>query len=168
VFKAEVREGLNERALADGVPPMPDWNGDVHAFFAKWLAGAAHLAHVATFWEQRTRPNLLLVHYNDLKRDLAGQMRRVAAFLGLDVPEAKWPAVVGRCTFDAMKARADEIGTFWNFDGGAQSFLFKGTNERWRDVLTSEELAAYEKRVADFLPPEGAAWAEQGGAQRIR
>jgi aryl sulfotransferase len=168
VFKDDVRKGLNARALADGVPPMPDWNGDVHGFFETWVGMGAHLAHVATFWERRKQENLLLVHYNDLKRDLAGEMRRVAAFLGIDVPDAKWPAVVERCTFDAMKRRADEIGTFWNFEGGAQSFLFKGTNDRWRDVLTTQELAAYEKRAAELLPSDAIAWLEQGGVQRIR
>ena len=170
VFKDEVREGLNVRALADGVPPMPDWNGDVHGFFAGWLAQGSHLAHVATFWERRDQPNLLLVHYNDLKADLAGEMRRIAAFLEIAIPEAKWPAAVERCTFEAMRARGEEIGTFWNFEGGAQSFLFKGTNGRWRDVLTAAELAAYEKRVAELLPPDGAAWSERGRAalQRTR
>jgi len=73
-----------------------------------------------------------------------------------------WPAAVERCTFDAMKARADEIGSFWNFAGGAQSFLFKGTNGRWRDVLTPAELDAYRQRVAELLPPDAATWLERG------
>jgi aryl sulfotransferase len=168
VFKDEVRQGLNVRALADGVPPMPDWNGDVHGFWAGWIAGGALLDHVRTFWERRAQPNLLLVHYADLKADLGAGMRRIARFLEIEVPDAKWPATVERCTFDAMKARGDEIGTFWNFEGGAQSFLFKGTNGRWRDVLTPAELSAYEKRAAELLPPDAVAWLERGGAQRIR
>jgi aryl sulfotransferase len=78
------------------------------------------------------------------------------------VPAAKWPAVVERCTFESMKARGEQIGSFWNFAGGVQSFLFKGTNGRWRDVLTAAELEAYRKRVADFLPQDAAHWLEQG------
>ena len=89
-------------------------------------------------------------------------MRRVAEFLEIDVPDSFWPATVERCTFDAMKARADEIGSFWNFEGGAQSFLFKGTNGRWRDVLRADELTAYARRVADILPADAAAWLEHG------
>ena len=95
------------------------------------------LHHVATFWELRGEPNLLFVHYADLKADLAGEMRRVASFLEIEPPTSLWPAVVERCTFDAMKARSDEIGAFQNFEGGAQSFLFKGTNGRWRDTLAA-------------------------------
>ena len=162
VFKKEVRESLNERALQDGVPPMPQWDGDVHGFFAKWLEQAAVFHHVRTFWELRHRPNLLFVHYNDLKRDLAGEMRRIAEFLDIEVTPAQWPAVVERCTFDAMKARGEEIGTFWNFEGGVQSFLFKGTNGRWKDVLTEVELAAYERKVSEILPAECARWLAEG------
>src|SRR5262245_18688161 len=37
VCKREVRESLIERGLQDGVPPMPQWKGDVHGFFKFWL-----------------------------------------------------------------------------------------------------------------------------------
>jgi aryl sulfotransferase len=162
-FKHEAREALNLRAAADGVPPMPGWNGDVHGFFAEWLKEPMHLEHIASFWARRHDPRVLFVHFNDLKADLGGEMRRIARFLELEIPEAKWPARVARCTFEAMRARSDEIGSFEiAFEGGAKSFLFKGTNGRWRDVLTPAELAAYEERVAELLPPDGAAWLERG------
>jgi aryl sulfotransferase len=164
VFKNDVRDALNRRAaLQDGVPPMPGWNGDVHGFFATWLKDLTLVAHVATFWKLRARPNVLLVHYNDLKRDLGAEMRRIADFLRISIPAAKWPAVVERCTFESMKARGEkEIGAFPVFEGGVQSFLFKGTNGRWRDVLTETELEAYRKRVAEILPADAARWLENG------
>ena len=162
VFKGDLRESLNVRALADGVPPMREWDGDVHGFFASWLEAADLLYHVRTFWKLRDRPNVLLVHYNDLKRDLGAEMRRIAEFLKIEVTPAQWPAVVERCTFDAMKARSDEIGSFWNFEGGAQNFLFKGSNGRWKDVLTNTELEAYQKRLEQILPPDARRWLELG------
>jgi aryl sulfotransferase len=162
-FKDDVREGLNARVAHEGVMQMPPWDGDVHGFFAVWLPMLGLLEHVATFWEHRRDPNVLLVHYNDLKADLAGEMRRVADFLDVAVPAAKWPAVVERCTFASMQARGEEIGRFERFfEGGAKSFLFKGTNGRWRDVLTPEELAAYASRVAEVLPPAAGVWLERG------
>jgi len=162
IMKDEVVDGLNQRALADGVPPMPPWDGDPHAFFAQWLADGAMLAHTATYWQRRARANLLFVHFADLKADLAREMRRIAEFLEIEVPAAKWPQLVERCTFEAMKARGDEIGAFAIFEGGAKNFLFKGTNGRWRDVLRADELAAYAKRVAETLPGDAAAWLERG------
>jgi aryl sulfotransferase len=86
-------------------------------------------------------------------------MRQVADFLGIEIDEAQWPAVVERCTFESMRARADEIGPFAEvFQGGAESFLYKGTNDRWRDVLTASELAAYQQRAEEILPADARAW----------
>ena len=162
-FKGDVRERLNLRAAQDGVPLMPSWDGDVHGFFADWLESGALFDHVASFWSLRPDPRLLFVHYNDLKSDLPGEMARISEFLRIEVPEAKWPGVVERCTFESMRGRGPEIGPFEiAFEGGAAGFLFKGTNGRWRDVLTAAELSAYEDRVRAALPPEGAAWLEGG------
>lgn len=162
-FRADVREELNARIAGEGVMPMPGWTGDVHGFFAVWLPAMGLLEHVAGFWALRHRPNVLLVHYNDLKGDLSGEMRRIAEFLEIEVPAAQWPAVVERCTFESMRARGAELGEFDRlFEGGAESFLFKGTNGRWREVLTPEELARYQARVAELLSPAAAAWLAGG------
>jgi len=161
-MKAAVVGELNARVLEAGVRPIPGWSGDVHGFFARWTEEGAFLDHVATFWQRRNLPNLLLVHYNDLKADLDGEMRRIAGFLDTRVPEAQWPAVVERCTFKSMKARPEEIGTFQIYEGGADSFFYKGSNGRWRDVLSPAELTRYEQRVAEVLPPDAARWLEQG------
>jgi aryl sulfotransferase len=161
-MKEQIVDALNANALADGVPPMPPWDGDVHGFFAHWVDDASMLRHVKTFWDRRDAPNLLFVHFNDLKVDLEGEMRRIADFLGIRIETSRWPALAERCGFEAMRQRGEEIGTFFLFEGGAKSFLFKGSNGRWRDVLTADELARYAKRVAEILPPDAAEWLEHG------
>ena len=54
-------------------------------------------------------------------------------------------------------------GAFW--EGGAKTFIHKGTNGRWRDVLTKEESEKYEKIATDKLPPECAHWLKTGDMQ---
>ncbi len=49
-----------------------------------------------------------------------------------------------------------------SFKDGSRTFFFKGTNGRWRDVLTPEELALYEEKAAQVLSPDCRAWLEQG------
>jgi aryl sulfotransferase len=48
------------------------------------------------------------------------------------------------------------------FDRGADSFFHKGTNGRWHDVLTQEQLERYDALVADDLPADAAHWLESG------
>jgi aryl sulfotransferase len=135
----------------------------VHGYFETWLATGAMFGHIGSFWERRRDPRLLFVHYNDLKADLGGEMRRIADFLEIELPAAQWPAAVERCTFESMRGRGAEIGQFeLAFKGGAEGFLFKGTNGRWRDLLTPAELAAYERRVAELLPSDAVAWLARG------
>lgn len=164
---AHMRAGLlgrlNAEAVARGVEPVMEFRGDIHEFFDGWISDAPLMRHIATWWDLRNEPNVLFVHYNDLKADLEGEMRRVAAFLNIAVPAARWPDVVERCTFKSMRADPGKVGNFERaFEGGAGSFLFKGTNGRWREVLTKGELRRYRHRVEELLTPEAASWLEHG------
>jgi aryl sulfotransferase len=162
-LRADLRECINAEAIAQGVEPLMEFNGDIHEFFDHWIMVAPPLHHLATWWDLRSEPNILFVHYNDLQTDLDGEMRRVAAFLDIDIPAARWPGVVERCTFERMRADADKVGNFRRvFEGGAKSFLFKGTNGRWHEVLTAGELRRYRDRLEDLLVPEAAGWLEHG------
>lgn len=162
-MRPELIERLNAEAAARGVEPSVDFDGDIHAFFGRWLSDALLMRHIASWWELRDEPNVLLVHYNDLKRDLGGEMRRVAAFLDIEIPATSWPEVVARCTFEGMRADSAKVGDFERvFEGGASSFLFKGTNGRWKEVLTEGELRQYHRRVEELLAPEAAHWLEHG------
>ena len=48
------------------------------------------------------------------------------------------------------------------FERGAASFFYKGTNGRWRDTLTDDDLALYEN-AASTLDPNLRSWLEGGG-----
>lgn len=141
--------------------------------FHDWLEGweddlgdpqAGYFPFERSFWEARHDPDVLLVHFNDLKADREGEMRRIAAFLGIELPEDVWPQIVEAAGFEAMKGNADTLlpgaGTSWK--GGGRTFLHKGTNGRWREVYRPEDLAEYERRVAREFTPGLAAWCEGG------
>jgi aryl sulfotransferase len=161
---------------------LPD---DIHEFFDDWIHRASvpweqdgwplwsHFYHAQSFWRFRQLPNLHFVHYADLTADREAEMRRLAAFLGIAVDERDWPALVAAASFDAMKAEAvasdDELLAAGTprptiFREGARSFFHKGTNGRWRDVLTPTELGEYEKATTRALTPDCAAWLERGRA----
>ena len=111
-MRPEVRERLNAAAAAKGLQLMPAYDGDLHALYAQWIDFPLPLLMLRGWWERRHLRNVLLVHFNDLKADLDGEMRRIAAFLGVAIDPRSWPDQVARCTFEAMKRRASEIGRF--------------------------------------------------------
>lgn len=119
----------------------------------------------SSWWSVRNLPNVFFVHFNDLKKDLPGQMRRVAKFLEVSVDEERLPKQVEACTFEHMHANADKVaplgGAMWN--GGAKAFVYKGTNGRWKGVLSSEQLALYTKVSKERMGPAAARWLAKGG-----
>ena len=165
VQRMKMIEMLNAQAAAEGLTPLQAFDGvDYHGYFRNWLLDNNFFEVVASYWQRRGEPNLLFVHYNDLKRDLAGEIRRVSEFLGIRPDPSQWPGIVERCTFEGMRKAGGRLGDFDRaFEGGAEGFIFKGTNGRWRDVLDADDLAAYQRRVAEVLPPDAAHWIESGG-----
>jgi aryl sulfotransferase len=108
-----------------------------------------------TYWSLRDQPNVLFVHYDDLKADLEKEVRRIARFLGVSIEEKHMSGILERCSFQWMKKNSDRIGDLGDlFVGGGESFFFKGTNGRWRDVLTPDELALYDRRSSELLPAD--------------
>jgi aryl sulfotransferase len=107
-----------------------------------------------------------MLHFGELKADMPGQIRRIAKFLEIPIDENKWDAILEHCSFDYMKENATKSvplgGLFW--DGGAQTFIHRGQNGRWRDVLTEEDNRRYEDRARAELGEECAAWLAGGGA----
>ncbi len=165
--------GLEDETIARAYPRMP---ADIGAFFRTWMTEGpeARLADdmpasryfdiVRSFWRDRRRPNVLLVHYNDLKADLDAEMRRISGFLGVPVDEAVWPELVAAAHIDSMREAGATImprgGEIWQ--RGPETFFNKGTNERWRGVLTDSDIALYEDRLAREVSPNLAAWLGQG------
>jgi aryl sulfotransferase len=161
-------EALNDTPGRVG-PPIGKPPADIRQYFREWLDGDGYpfwslWENTRTWWEIRGLPNVMLIHFQNLKDDLPGMMRRLASFLEIEIDESKWDEIVRHCTFDYMKRNATPStplgGAFW--EGGAETFIHKGTNGRWRDVLSPEESARYERIAVERLGPECARWLATG------
>jgi aryl sulfotransferase len=148
------------------IEPPPS---SVHQYFLDWFARDGHpfwpfWENVRTWWALRHLPNVLMLHFDDLKRDMPGAIRRVANFLETPIDEERWSDILEHCSFSYMKANASKSvplgGAFW--DGGAQTFVHKGENGRWRDTLTPTDVARYEAKALEELGPECAHWLAHG------
>lgn len=150
-------------------PPIDRADPDVRAYFRAWLEKDGYpfwsfWENLASWWAARDLPNVMLVHFNELKADLGGEMRKIAEFLGCDIPEDRWNDVVSHCSFDYMKDHAENVAPLGGaiFEGGAKTFINKGVNGRWRDVLSPAECRAYDEMALAKLGPECAYWLATG------
>lgn len=167
------RIGLADPAIARPYPRPPT---DPAEYFRLWMstgvvAGQTDGTPAPSFfdteigyWAERRRGNFLLVHYNDLAEDREAEMRRIAGFLEIEIEETAWPALVRAAGFEEMRAAGDALAPFTTvlFAEGSRRFFNKGTNGRWRDVLTERDLALYDGKIRAKFTPGLAAWLEGG------
>lgn len=134
-------------------------------FFRQWLDEDGfpfwpYWPHVQSWWNIRTLPNLMLLHFTELRHDLPATARRISAFLEIDVSEDDWPVVLEHCSLGHMRRNAHQIvmGAGLAFEGGAQSFFAGGGQSRWEKELSQADVACYEQAVTTHLSTDCAAW----------
>jgi hypothetical protein len=104
-----IASDLNMRKYCEGyrpgAPPFPDMSFDE---ILEW-----ELHHLLDYytrllpaWVESRRDDLLQVRYEDLLADAAGQLRRAAHFLGLDVGEDRFTQIADRHDFARVTGRA--------------------------------------------------------------
>lgn len=165
IDRARVRELTGEPEPAE--PPRP--RAALHDWLTAWIADDADprreldslpgvMWHLSDAWSRRGEPNILLAHYADLSADLDGQMRRLAARLGITVPERMWPELVQAATFESMRAAADTHVPAAGILKSNAAFFRRGTSGAGPETLTEAELTAYHARASTLAPPDLLTW----------
>ena len=152
----EPTEPQTRPPLEAWLPIWIDWPADPREHMDS-LPGV--MWHLSDAWDRRAEPNIVLVHYADLARDLEGEMRRLAAHLDITVPEARWPALVQAARFESMRSRAerlapDAMGTLKD----RKQFFRRGSSGAGRELLSADQLARYEVRSKELAPADLLAW----------
>jgi hypothetical protein len=148
--------------VRDGVfgPAMPS----VDTWFKTYLSdnfilGGAWAVNTAGYWAERHRPNVLVVSFKAMKRDLKATVRAVADFLAIPASPALIEEVCRQSSFEYMKSidKKFRIGKTiaWRPEGamirrgvqGASSELLSPERQREVDAFFMAEL---ERLGSDF------------------
>lgn len=149
-------------------PPLEEWLG-------RWVEAEADpldpkeslpkvMWHLGDAWGRAQETNVVLVHFDDLKKNLEGAMRRLAHHLDIDVPEERWPALAQAATLDEMRARADWLtpdpaGLFKD----KRAFFRSGESGVGAALLGEAGYSRYLQRAAQLADPEMLAWLHHSG-----
>jgi hypothetical protein len=153
-------------------PSMAAYDRD-QDWFRKWVEtdaveGPSTLSslvrQLSSYWNERHRPNVVLLHYGDLQRDLVGQMEYLARRLGIETARERLAELAPAASFDTMKAEATTVApnadqTFWR---NTSDFFFKGTSGQWRELMSDDDRARYEQRLHELVDDEFADWLHNG------
>jgi aryl sulfotransferase len=127
--------------LLGGATPSKD--AMFRAFAAgKGMANGSWAVNAAGYWAERHRPNVLILFYASMKRDLEGTVRRIAAFLDIQVPDEVIREVCRRSSFEYMKSIDSRFvpynGAPWR-EGGRM--MRKGRQGGASELLSAEQQA---------------------------
>ncbi len=151
--------------LKDGIlgPAMPSVDTWYKLFMSEGaVMGGSWAPNTAGYWAQRHRPNVLIVSFKSMKRDLQGAVRKVAQFLDIQAPEELINVVTEQSSFAYMKGidHKFRMGKIipWRPEG---AMMRKGTQGGSSELLSRErqrEMDAYFraelKRLGSDFPYE--------------
>lgn len=96
--------------------------------------------HVEGWWEwAQNRPNVLFVHYEEMTKDFAGVLDRVARFLGHTLTDEERQRIGAKCSFKYMKEHEDlfEMAPPTMFSVVDGEYLKSGNERRQEEVTPS-------------------------------
>ncbi|MES0826096.1 sulfotransferase domain-containing protein [Ruegeria sp. SCP11] len=146
-------------------PDFPSFYSDV--INANGMQGAI-FGFLAAWWPLRNEPNVLFLHFSDMKSDHQGSIRKIAEFIGEELTEEQWANVLEFTSFPWMKANEGK------FEGRTASeipilnsgaMIRKGAVGEARMDGMTEEISRHLREVGGQICPEPAAirWVYEGG-----
>eukprot|EP00933_Yihiella_yeosuensis_P082772 TRINITY_DN9675_c0_g5_i1.p1 TRINITY_DN9675_c0_g5~~TRINITY_DN9675_c0_g5_i1.p1 ORF type:complete len:398 (-),score=65.95 TRINITY_DN9675_c0_g5_i1:1189-2382(-) len=160
------------KKLWGGFPPTFKDFSENFKFFTEDQPGFYH-GYAAQWWAYRNDPNVLFLHFSDLKKDIKKELRKIAAFVGVKVPESAWPLIEEKTSFKWMQDNEEIFkyyiesehytGTIMNSEKG--SMIRKGTVGDGKDKLTPEQEKKWQELNDQYFgdKPGLAEWALTGG-----
>ena len=104
-----------------------------------------HASRMTSVSSDTTLPNIHFAPYNDLLSDTESEIQRVADFLGIPVAADFVRQIRESTHIETMRADSEHLKPNANqYHDGSRVFFHKGSNGRWRGVLTDTDLALYE------------------------
>lgn len=135
-----------------------------------------YFGYVKSWWPYRNDPNVLLLHYSDVRKDLKGTVVKLAKFLGVKLNGAELKTVTERCDIQHMRTvdrfrsklplNKDKI-----WDNEKDSTLVSGslTNKggvgTGASMFSDKVVAMWKKAEEDMFghDPPMLKWAREGG-----
>jgi len=128
---------LKDGVLGRAMPSVDLWS---KLFMSDGFAiGGSWAKNTAGYWAQRHHPNVMIVSFKSMKRDLKGTVRKVAQFLDIQAPEPLVDVVCQKSSFEYMKGidHKFRIGKLipWHAEG---AMMRKGTQGGSSELLSRE------------------------------
>ena len=138
------------------------YEGDFPTFFNLFMDDLVvycpYFEFVKEAWQRRNHPNVCLLFFEDMKKDLATSVRKVAKYLGKEIRDEKMEELLDHLSFKKMKhnpAVNYEEGTRKEIYTGGGHFMRKGEVGDWKNYFTDEMNKRMDEAIEKHFKPIG-------------
>jgi len=137
-----------------GLPPVKP----INELAAYWAENSPYWKHAIGWWEHRNDANVLLLTFDDLKRDLPAAIDRIIKFTGWNVSAETRAKAIEHSSFKWMKENQHKFDHFspgqpTSFRDG-QSLIRKGESGEGSKELEPQVIEKINARARRDFPPE--------------
>jgi hypothetical protein len=171
-FKTFLEKHADEWFALWGMPRealcRPDFATFYHDIIDGYGMQGGLFGFLAAWWPLRNEPNVLLMHFADMKKDHEGSLRKIADFIGEAPSDAQWANILEYTSFPWMKQNQSK---FEAITAGKVPILKSGAmirkgavGEAKADGMT-DEIAQHLREVGGQMCADAAAvnWLYEGG-----
>ncbi|GAB6024007.1 hypothetical protein CHUAL_008733 [Chamberlinius hualienensis] len=123
----------------------------VDLFCTERLLYSSFASNVLSYWNRRHQENILFLFYEDLQKDLKGNVIKIMKYLEKDFTDDQINRIVEHASFDSMKknpmANYSHGGAAIKMPDCKTDFLRKGKTGDWRNYFNDET----NKKVDDYV-----------------
>jgi hypothetical protein len=129
------------------------WSEYLEMFMQGYCLYGSWFDHVASWWRQRNDPNLLIVTYNDMKKDANQLVAKIAKFVGKPLSEDTVGSIVNNTTFSTMKAQCMNLNnSAFEYEKDLLSTFFrKGEIDDWKNQFTVEQNERFDQMLQEKI-----------------
>ncbi|KAF5269723.1 hypothetical protein FQA39_LY08646 [Lamprigera yunnana] len=121
-------------------------------FLSEKIMFGSFWKHVLGFWNERHNSNILIITYEEMKKDLLSVIKKVAKFLDKQLPEEKVPELLKHLSFESMKNnravnQQDKIESRMKHKLVPEkgSFMRSGKSQKYKDTMSEDLIERFNK-----------------------
>jgi hypothetical protein len=138
---------FSQSLLPGKMVPVDEW---LHLFLSNNFQYGSWVEHLAGYWSWRDRDNVLFLTFDEMKTDLPGAVRRIAALMDVELTDTEFAEVVEKSQFHYMKridAKFTPERPFPLSFLGKPVMIRKGAKGASSELLSAEQQAQIDRFV---------------------
>ena len=146
----------------------PDFSAFYHEVIDPMGISDALFGFLTSWWPLRDKPNVLFLHFADMKKDHEGSIRKIADFIGAQPTDDEWRAITEYTSFPWMKRNGTKFDATTATDVPVLepcAMVRKGESGSAKDDGMTPEISEHLRVVGSHICPDEHArrWFYEGG-----